>query len=394
MDSLFKDTYWITVIILWTALIFLYFILTNRKSLERKGHHEKYITYLRKSHRIRIVIIAVLMPLLILLSGWIIFLLTGSLTEEAQLAYIVVVLILLVIPFKIVDERINQKKIRELALETSEKIAVDLNYKALHLIFHPVWELILAPLALLYGILYLEIEQWVVYLFLLIPWFMYFNIRGTRYQTRPYLKDNYKYMFAFTLFNFLFFLVYFCAYFLLKLQDFHSESLPILLLAGFLLILGLVGRVGIYLANYKAFNQTLAENQEQKTTPFTRKLIFVAAGYFLLFSISGISLATGLIRSSRLEVGVVKEKILIHTYQGKSDTLTHLSSGPLEAAYGIDIQDYPGELRMECVVRLSTTHRLKTYNICCPAVFEELPLGRIVKFEYGAGNTMTKLVAY
>ena len=61
MDSLFKDTYWITVIILWTALLILYFILTNRKSLERKGHQEKYIAYLRKSHRIRILIIAVLM---------------------------------------------------------------------------------------------------------------------------------------------------------------------------------------------------------------------------------------------------------------------------------------------------------------------------------------------
>ena len=79
--------FWITVIMLWAALIILYFILTNKKSLERKGHQEKYIAYLRKSHRIRIILIAVLMPLLILLAGWIISKITGPLTDEVQIAY-------------------------------------------------------------------------------------------------------------------------------------------------------------------------------------------------------------------------------------------------------------------------------------------------------------------
>ena len=269
MEPHFVKTFWITLIMLWVALIILYFILSDRKSLERKGHNEKYIEYLRKSHFIRICIIAVLLPLLILFSAWLVFLITGPLTEEVQLAYIVVVLIVLVVPFKFIDERINQKRIKELALDTKEKIAVDLNYKTLHLIFNPLWEVILTPAALFYGIIYLRIEQWVIYFFLLIPWLMYLTIRGTRYQTRPYLKDNYKYLFTFNIFNFLFFLFFFGAYFLSEIQDSvgvarsiglsisFREFFPTLLLlfAGLIIILGLMSRLAIYLANYKIFNR-------------------------------------------------------------------------------------------------------------------------------------------
>jgi hypothetical protein len=394
MTSFFIDTFWITVFILWLALIILYFILTNRKSLERKGHHEKYITYLRKSHLFRILLIAVLMPLLILLSGYIIYLITGTLTDEVQLAYIIVVLIILVIPIKIVDERINQKKIKELALETSEKVAVDMNYKALHLIFNPPWELILAPITLLYGIFYLGIEQWIIYLFLLIPWLMYFNIRGTRYQTRPYLNDNYKYMFAFNVFNFLFFLSYFCTYYLIRLKDLNSDSSPVLLIVGLLIILGLLGRVCIYLANYREFNKLLSGVQDQSRTSLSRKMIFLVSGYLILFTLSGASLTFDLIRPGKVEVGVVQEKYLIHTDHIHSDTLLMIQSNLQDSGFFYEEQDFPGELKMECKVRLSTSQRMKTYHICCPTLFEELPIGSIVKFEYGNGSIITELVDY
>lgn len=394
MATFFIDTFWITVIMLWLALIVLYFLLTNRKSLERKGHHEKYISYLRKSHLIRILLIAVLMPLLILLSGYIIYLITGTLRDEVQLAYIVVVLLILVIPFKIADERINQKRIRELALETSEKVAVDMNYKALHLIFNPFWELLLAPITLLYGILYLGIEQWIIYLFLLIPWLMYFNIRGTRYQTRPYLKDNYKYMFSFNIFNFLFFLSYFCAYYLIRLKDLNADSSLVLLIVGLILILGLLGRICIYLANYREFNKLLSGAQDLSRTSLSRKVIFLASGYLILLILSGASLAFSLISPSKVEVGVVQEKYLIHTDHSRSDTLMIIQSNLQDSWFTYEAEDFSGELKMECRVRLSTSQRMKTYHICCPALFEELPLGSIVKFEYGSGSTITGLVDY
>jgi ABC-type multidrug transport system fused ATPase/permease subunit len=393
MEAFFIKTFWITVIMLWIALVILYIILTNRKSLERKGHQEKYIAYLRKSHLIRICLIAVLMPLLILISAWIIYKITGKLEEEVQLAYIVLVLIALVVPFKYIDERINQKRIRELALETKEKIAVDLNYKALHLIFNPVWELILAPLALSYGILFLRIEQWIVYLFLIIPWLMYLNIRGTRYQTRPYLKDNYKYIFTFNIFNFLFFLAYFCAYYLIRLQDFTPGEPSIwLLLAGGLIILGLVSRIALYLANFKAFNRSISESSERMQASNTRKLVFVAGGVFLLLALSGVSVATGLLHKSQMEVGVVKQKYLIHAYRGSNDTLLLVDNDHRGSFLDYQAGDFPGELRRECKVTLSTSHRTKTYQVCCPGEFEDLPIGITVKFEYAKGRTITGLV--
>lgn len=396
------------MIILWVALIILYFILTDRRSLEKKGHHEKYIEYLRKSHLIRICFIAVVLPLLMLLSAWIVSLLTGELKEEVQLGYIVVVLIVLVIPFKFIDERITQRRIRELALETHEKVAVDLNYKTLHMIYNPLWEIILGPAALLYGVYFLQIEQWVVYLFLLIPWFMYLNIRGTRYQTRPYLRDNYKYMFSFNIFNFLFFLLYFCGYYLLKLQDFTAslegpgssgsfpESMPslFLLLAGFLIILALMARVAVYLANYRAFNKAISGDHATPGTSLLRKVIFLAVGLFILLAISGTALMTGLLKSSQMEVGVVSEKYMIHRHQGINDTLLVIDQTRQESFVQLNGQEYPGDLKMACTVRLSRSDREKSYDICCRSIFQELPVGTIVKFEYAPGPAITRLVDY
>ena len=393
MEPFFIKTFWITVIMLWIALVILYFILTNKQSLEKKGHHEKYIAYLRKSHLIRIILIAVLMPLLILVSGWIIFKITGRLEDEAQLGYIVVVLIALVVPFKFIDERINQKRIRDLALETQEKIAVDLNYRALHLIFNPLWELILAPLVLCYGILYLKIEQWIVYLFLIIPWFMYLNIRGTRYQTRPYLKDNYKYIFTFNIYNFLFFLSFFCAYYLKSLQEFAQEGSSFWLpLAGGLLIVGQVSRVALYLANFKAFNQSISGNAGRSQASPIRKLVFVVAGVFLILALSGISVATGLLHENHTEVGVVKQKYLIHAHREVYDTLLIVDNENRGSFLDYHAEDFPGVLKRECRITLSTSQRTKTYQVCCPEVFEELPTGIIVKFKYAQGPTITKLM--
>lgn len=392
METFFIKTFWITVGMLWMALILLYVILTNKKSLERKGHHEKYIAYLRKSHLIRILLIAVLMPLLMLISAWIIHKLTGPLTDEVQLAYIVLVLIVLVIPFKFIDERINQKRIKELALETKEKIAVDMNYRALHRIFNPLLELILALLAFSYGLLVLKIEQWIVYLFLLIPWFMYLNIRGTRYQTRPYLKDNYKYIFTFNIFNFLFFLSYFCAYYLIRLQEFTSETSVWILLAGGLLVLTLMSRIALYLANYKAFNQSISGLSDRIQTSSSRKLTFVAAGLFLILSLSGLVLATGLLQNSHTEVGEVIQKYVIHDYRGSIDTLMVADKDYPGSFKNYQESQYPGELIMECKIILSTSRRTMTYQVCCPKVFEDLPPGDIVKFKYAAGPTLTGLV--
>lgn len=381
MEPIFVKTFWITVIMLWVALVLLYFILTNKGSLQRKGHKQEYIDYLRRSHLIRICIIAVVLPVLILCSAWIVSQITGALTEEAQLGYIVVVLIVLVIPFKFIDERINQKKIRELALETKEKVTIDLNYKTLHLIFNPWIELVLGIASILYGVFYLHIEQWIVYLFLLFPWFMYFNIRGIRYQTRPYLKDNYKYLYAFNLFSYTFFLFYFMAYIIRRGSEifdrFSSEftsginnsHLPsiLLLIVGVLIALGNAGRIGLYLSNYRPFNLEISGNPDTSKSHFPRKLLFFAISVLIVLSLSGLGIMTGLTGNDQSEVGMVLEKYII---------------------------EEEGDSIMYCSIELCNNHESKDYRVCCISTYEMLIPNILVKFKCERGNTITEVIEF
>ena len=397
MEAFFIKTFWITVIMMWVALLILYFILTNRGSLQRKGHNDKYIAYLRRSHTIRIILIAVLLPALILLSGWVVTLLTGPLTEEVQMAYIVLVLILLVIPFKFADERMNQRRIRELALETREKVAVDLNYRILHRIYNPLWELVLGPVAFFYGFFYLRIEQWIIYLFLLFPWFMYLNLRATRYQTRPYLQDNYKYTFSFNIFNFLFFLLYFGAYFLTKARQVftgaHSSASILLLIAGLIIMLALVSRICIYLASYRGFSRAISGADDgDSPTPKSRKISFLLSGIAVMFSLMAIASLTGILKNQHIEVGKVHQKYIMQEHQGHCDTLLvidqYFSMQEDNYAYYFQMPD----VKLSCRIILSRTEQLKDYEVCCASTFRDLQAGQIIKFEYGSGPSIIRII--
>jgi hypothetical protein len=407
MEPFFSIAFWSTLIMLWIALIILYFILTNRKSLERKGYNEKYIAFLRKSHLIRVIIIAIVLPLLILFSAWVVWKITGALTEEAQLAYIVLILFVLVVPFKFLDERFTQKRIRDLALETKEKVAIDLNYKTLHLIFNPTWEIILGLSVLAYGILFLKIEQWIIYLFILFPWFMYLNLRGTRYQTRPYLKDNYRYTFVFNLFCFLFFLFYFCSYFIIRATEtleiqsgasgLYADNMKqvLLLFLGLILLLGWIGRIAVYLSNYRVFNREISGNQDRVVNSPFRKLAFFALAVLILLTFFGIGLMTGLFKQDNTEVGTVLKKYLVEEKGKTLDTIAIETDGKMEfLKKGVDLNDLnkEGRLRMYCTIELCNSKRIKEYEICCKTTYEDLPMGLLVKYEYRSDNTLTRLL--
>jgi hypothetical protein len=331
---------------------------------------------------------------------------TGELHRESQLAYIVIVLVILVIPFKFMDERINQRKIRDLALDTREKIAVDLNFRTLHMVYHPRWELFLGPAAFLYGLFYLQIEQWIVYLFLLFPWFMYLNIRGTRYQTRPYMTDNYLYMFSFNIFSFLFFLFFFCSYFIMKIQALLSNSMSdtspgpagfptlLLMILGYLLILGMIGRIAIYLSNYGAFVKAMkGEGSGQDASPL-RKWLFFGAALTLVSGVALIAVFSGILNIEKIEVGVVQEKYVINCSGPAPDTLMIVDAsltGDSQPVYPF----FSGEkMSLSCNIRLSRSDLLVNYDVCCPNLFRELPVGSVVKFEYGPGPTIYRLVEY
>lgn len=426
MDPFFIRIFWFTVGMLWIALIALYFILTNRRSLERKGYSEEYIAYLRRSHTIRIIIIALVLPLLILLSAFIVAEFTGDLKDESQLAYIIVLMIILVVPFKIIDESIHRRKIRELALQTHEKVAIDLNYKILHLVFNPYWELILGISSLVYGVLFLRIEPWIIYVFLIFPWLLYINIRGTRYQTRPFLKDNYKYLFSFSLFSYLFFLFYFGSYFMIRLkfavgtfkigelEDSEIKFPPttLILIIGFLIMSALIVRIALYASNYRIFNKMLKGESTDTRNVKVRRYLFIIPTLIIMFII----IVTGLIRDNtkvnRTDVGIVKKKYLIENGPSGSagDTLAVIDRQGIHYLFRDngkqvslkvndsfierDLKDRLNnhELQMVCAVENCRTNRLRYYTVCCPCTFDQLPVETIVKFEYDPEYTIVGLV--
>jgi hypothetical protein len=348
------------------------------------------------------------LPLLILLSALIVSLITGPLVRESQLAYIVVVLIVLVVPFKFVDERINQRKIRELALENGERVAIDLNYRNLHMIFEPKWELVLGLAALVYGIWHLRIEQWIIYLFLLFPWFMYLNIRGTRYQTRPYMTENYKYMFAFNIFSFLFFLLYFCIYYFSSIRlltapadtpfrpDPPGTGVTEVLTAalGFFILLGLIGRMAVYISNYGAFKSAMkGETVGTQRNVLRRWLIFL--GFLIVIpGISGTIVFSGRFSAERIEVGMVLDKYIIGHAGPVPDTLFMVNpESEIKVRYQIPAYS-ESEVSFGCEIRLSRSGRLVTYQMCCSELFWELPVGSVVKYEYGSGPSIQRLIEY
>jgi hypothetical protein len=422
MDLFFVTAFWATMIMLGIALLVLYFILTNKSSLRRKGYQEEYIKYLRKSHLIRICSIAVVLPLIILFSAWIVSKITGELTEEVQMAYIVIIMFVLVIPFKYIDETLNQKRIRKLAIDTHEKVVIDLHYRTLHLIFHPWFELILAASALAYGVLWLKIEQWVVYFFLVIPWFMYFTIRGTRYQVRPYLKDNYQYLFTFNLFNFLLFFLYFFSNLVIRMRetlDAYATDImestygiqPVLwLIIGIIISIGWLGRIAIYLANYRQFSAEINGRETPAENPGSRRLWFFSASLILLMLLFGLGMKTDVLRQGRTQVGRVLEKYIIDQDSGSADTLAIIdhrgvfyTAQAAGYASGLEQSDVPRieaflqenkdrNLRLYCRIEECRSKDVRSFEICCAKTFDSMPLEALIKFEYSFPNTITGLI--
>jgi hypothetical protein len=424
MERFFITTFWMTLVLLWIALALLYLILTNKRSLQKRGYPEQYIAYLRKSHLIRICCIAVLLPLILLVSAWFVRKITGELTEEVQMAYIVVVLFILVIPLKYLDEKINQRWIKRLAIDTGEKVVIDLNYRTLHLIFNPWLEALLGISGLLCGILVLKIEQWVVYLFLITPWLMYFTIRGVRYQVLPYLKDNYKYLFAFNMFSFLFFFVYFLSYLIVRLQDYLDESAEgvnivdaadkmlqgMYLTIGFIIAIGLAGRMALYLSNYKRFNAEIGDREWKDKHAGRRKVMFFIASVFIIMIMTSIGLTTDILKSSRTQVGRVVEKYIIDVDDDTPDTLAIIGkhgiiysnrnadyisgTAPTDTSeVGQFLQSNKDKnLKLYCRIEECRSKNLKSYEVCCEEAFTNLPVESMVKYEYSSHNRITRLI--
>jgi hypothetical protein len=316
------------------------------------------------------------------------------------------VLFILIIPFKWLDEIQNQKKIKQLALETKEDVVADFNFSILHLIFKPSWEIILGILCLVYFIWILKIEYWTVYFHLAIPWLMYITAKSTRYQTRPYLKDNYKWVFAFNMVNFLLVILLLTLDLSKDFTDFEwFVSVP-----GVILTFLLIAKTTWYVAKYPEFKESVTSGMaEQKSSIMGKFTLF-----FIIFSIffAGIGFISEKKNTHRTEVGEVLEKYIIGISEHKIDTLAVFNSSKiffmdsslfthLIPGHGIDKalvekikkSAYP-KISYGMSLDLTVTKKRQEYATDCLQIFNEIPFNRLVKFEYNTRGEISKLLEY
>jgi hypothetical protein len=323
MNPAFKIMFWSSNLTVWLALIIAYMVLTSTRLLKKKGYTPEYINFLKRSQSIRILSVMVLFPVLEVISALIVRQLTGPLVGVEQAGYIVLVLFFLVIPLKYLDETLNRLWLKRLALDTGSKVVVDMKYQTLHLIFRPSWEVILGIACLAYGIFVLHVEYWMIYLHLILPWFMYFTARGTRYQTRPYLKDNYLWLFVFNVLNFSVIMVFFS---LFLFRQYHA-LVPWMILSGIALIVALAGKLAYYLVQYPRFRKELSGVHEASKPPRFRTIaLMIILGIVTL----GSGYILGNASSHGVDVGNVSQKYIVHFDGERKDTLLLISTERIE----------------------------------------------------------------
>jgi hypothetical protein len=177
----------------------------------------------------------------------------------------------------------------------------------------------------------------------------------------------------------------------------HAENIKqvLLLCLGLILLLGWIGRIAIYLSNYRVFYREISGNRDRRLNPPIRKLAFFAMAVLVLLLFSGIGLMTGLFNQDKTEVGTVLKKYLVEE-KGKSlDTVAVETVGHMDfVKKGVDLNDLDneGRLRMYCTIELCNSKRIREYEICCKTTYEDLPMGMLIKYEYRSDNTLTRLL--
>ncbi len=186
--------------ILWIFLLGLTLYQINTRRLLRKGYPEESISYLRKSNMRRNTGIAVVVPLLGLAAAFVVWAVTGDLEKSSSIVATLVLWLLFIIPFPVLDYRKSAREYRELALRTRSKIAVDFNFRILHLVFVPSLELLFTILYLGYFVLFVAYFH-VSFIHVALLWTLYGAARYGKNLTAPALRDAYHFLFLFIMIN-------------------------------------------------------------------------------------------------------------------------------------------------------------------------------------------------
>lgn len=254
MPDLLKIKYFIAFNgFIWLLLLAVGVYQTNRSVLKRKGFADEYITFLRQYYLKKTILIAILLPVLELLSVYIFIKIFERPTNLTDWAIIVFILFLFVIPFKYLDDKVLSRGLKDLAINTKARVMVDLKHKTLHLIFVPYIEIILSFIYFIYSIVVLR-QEYIVYFFILIPWLLYLTARGARYQNKPLIKETYIGAFILILINHIIAL----GYLLYRVIICIGSCELFKLVFGFIIAMLLISRIIYYLSNYPAFKSNVS----------------------------------------------------------------------------------------------------------------------------------------
>ena len=139
-------------------------------------------------------------------------------TSYYSLIFIFFIFLILVIPFPILDIRKSRKEYKKLAIETGASIVIDMKFKVLHTFFNPAIELIFFLLFIGYFLLAPNAIPILVFIHLIIPWLIYLSARGSKFLTRPLMKDGYLLLFIVITINYLIVLFYIVRYGIICLE--------------------------------------------------------------------------------------------------------------------------------------------------------------------------------
>jgi len=237
----------------WLFLIFFYMIFLNPKRLVKKRYTTKYIQFIRKNYRKRMRGIAIAIPIIILISYGIFWLVAGRPATYNHIFYLFLIFLLFVIPFPIMDYLKSKKRYKELAYETNAEIVVDIKHSKLHKFFNPVTEIFILILFILFTVILVQIP-YMVYIHLGIPWIFYFTLLKTKHATLPMLRDGYLYSFIFMELNYLLVIFYIARYaiFCQHCLTFGNKLIAMMLVAIMFI------RMIYYMANFRKIYSTLS----------------------------------------------------------------------------------------------------------------------------------------
>lgn len=196
------NAYGLIIFLLYLFLGVFYLYYTSTHLMKRKGYQDEYISFLKKDIRKRVIGIAIAIPLIILLAGIFTQIIFGRfrIDDGPQMLVFFGFFFIMILPFPIIDNKKTREKYKKLAQDTGSEIVLDFNFKQLHKIFNPMYEI---PATILYVIyMFILVKDFhVAFLAVMILWILYFTVRSARYMVRASMRDAYIYTFIFMFIN-------------------------------------------------------------------------------------------------------------------------------------------------------------------------------------------------